>query len=125
MELFLLQDCAPGKTQQVAPRSRCFVTIVMRHLCVVHLFILKKIVNASVDAGIIVAIAFVAISIIVYLVLSFNRTRISAEKERLKNQFSKRIVSTFSIDSGGEAITMEKITEKFKRIDSGKTEGGG
>jgi len=97
----------------------------MRHLCVVHLFILKKIVNASVDAGIIVAIAFVAISIIVYLVLSFNRTRISAEKERLKNQFSKRIVSTFSIDSGGEAITMEKITEKFKRIDSGKTEGGG
>lgn len=93
-------------------------------LCGPTPYVEETTVNAGVVAGITVVVAVVAIAAVVYLMQSFHKKRMEAEKERLKNDFARRIVGTFSIASGGEAITMEKITEEFQRIDSGP-EGGG
>jgi hypothetical protein len=94
-------------------------------LCGPTPYIEETTVNAGVVAGITVAVAVVVIAAVAYLMQSFHKKRMAAEKERLKNEFARRIVGTFSIGSGGEAIVMEKLTEEFKRIDSGAEGGNG
>ena len=94
-------------------------------LCGSTPYVEERTVNAGVVAGITVAVAIVAITAVVYLMQYFHKKRMEAEKERLKNDFARRIVGTFSIGSGGEAITMEKITDEFQRIDSGAEGGDG
>jgi len=94
-------------------------------LCGPTPYIEETTVNAGVIAGITVAIAIVVIGAVAYLMQSVHKKRMATEKERLKNEFARRLVETFSIGSGREAITMEKITEEFQRIDSGPQGGDG
>lgn len=93
-------------------------------LCGPTPYIEETTLNAGVVAGITVAVAVVVIAVVMYVMQSLHKKQMAAEKERLKNEFARRIVGTFSVGSGGEAITMEKITEEFQRIDSGSSEGG-
>ena len=94
-------------------------------LCGPTPYIEETTVNAGVVAGNTVAVAFVVIAAVTYFMQSLHKKKMAAEKERLKNEFARRIVGTFSVGSGGEAITMEKITEEFQRIDSGSEGGDG
>ena len=94
-------------------------------LCGPTPYIEETTVNAGVVAGITVAVAVVVIAVVAYLMHFFHRNRMAAERERLKDEFARRIIRTFSITSGEEAITMEKITEEFQRIDSGAEGGDG
>jgi len=94
-------------------------------LCGPTPYIEETTVNAGVIAGITVAVAVVVIAAVTYFMQSLHKKKMAAEKERLKNEFARRIVGTFSVGSGGEAITMEKITEEFQRIDSGSEGGDG
>mmetsp|Transcript_19106 Transcript_19106/g.29001 ORF Transcript_19106/g.29001 Transcript_19106/m.29001 type:complete len:466 (+) Transcript_19106:114-1511(+) len=93
-------------------------------LCGPTPYIEETTVNAGVVAGITVAVAVVVIAVVAYLMHSFHKKRMADERERLKNEFARRIIRTFSVTNGEEAITMEKITEEFQRIDSGTPEGG-
>lgn len=81
-------------------------------------------VNAGVVAGITVTAAVVVIALIVSLLIRRSKRKLAEQKERLKDEFAKRIVGTFNIGKSGEALTMEGITEEFKLLDSGKTDGG-
>jgi Ca2+-binding EF-hand superfamily protein len=93
-------------------------------LCGSTPYVEETTVNASVVTGVAFAIGAVVIGAVVFLMLAYNKKKLAEVKEKIKNEFAKRIVATFSIGSGSEAITMEKITEEFKRIDSGESEGG-
>ena len=93
-------------------------------LCGETPYVEETTVNAGVVAGITVTAAVVVIALIVTLLIRRSKRKLAEQKERLKDEFAKRIVGTFNIGKSGEALTMEGITEEFKLLDSGKTDGG-